>query len=230
MYTYIGPYGVQALARIKMAEDTGVVYFGSHGQRYTYNTSTSYPNVYQVAYASNYALDAGHIECFSSNVGGALQRLTPFTNDGSITSARGRNLQFIEVNEAGDRLIFHYNTGNTGGTSEYLNNLSKEGVGYISDIQLHPMTGALLSSSFAMLEGTTGSQTGQVGSSQGRAGGSVAFGTDGQRVYYSFGPNASNENARFVVAPRIDGDGNVDGSTTTRFGTGSRDAILHASR
>ena len=230
MISYNGPYGVQSLARVKMAEDTGVVFFGSHGQRYTYAANTSYASVYTIAYASSYALDAGHIECFSSDVGGDLQRLTPFSGDGSITSARGRNLQFIEVNDAGDRLIFHYNTGNTGGTTEYLNNLGKEGVGYISGIQLNPTTGALVSRTFALLEGTTGSQAGKVGSSQGRAGGSVAFGTDGQRVYYSFGPNASDENQRTIVAPRIDGDGNVDGSTTTRFGSGSRDAILHASR
>ena len=230
MYSYNGPYGVQSLARIKMAEDTGVVFFGSHGQRYTYNPSTSYPNVYNVAYASNYALDAGHIDCFSSNVGGDLQRLTPFSNDGSITSAKGRNLQFIEVNDAGDRLIFHYNIGASGGTFEYRNYLNKEGVGYISNIHLNETTGALVSSTFAMLEGSTGSQTGQVGSSTGRAGGSVAFGTDGQRVYYSFGPNASDENARQIVAPVIDGGGTVDASTTTRYGTGFRDAVLHASR
>ncbi|MCA9317721.1 MAG: hypothetical protein KDB73_19710, partial [Planctomycetes bacterium] len=79
-------------------------------------------------------------------------------------------------------------------------------------------------------EGSTGSQTGQVGSARGRAGGSVSFGTDGQRVYYSFGPNATNENARKIVAPVIDGSGTVDASTTTRYGTGYRDAVLHASR
>ena len=58
----------------------------------------------------------------------------------------------------------------------------------------------------------------------------MAFGTDGQRVYYSFGPNASDENARQIVAPVIDGGGTVDASTTTRYGTGFRDAVLHASR
>ncbi|MGE0190958.1 MAG: hypothetical protein AB7T63_02850 [Planctomycetota bacterium] len=230
MLTYIGPYGVQSLARIKMAEGTGVVFFGSHSQRYNYNVSTSYGNVYTLGYTSNYAMNQGHIECFAADVGGPIQRLTPFSNDGSLTSARGRNLQYIEVNEAGDRLIFHWNNGNSGGTSEYRNYLNHEGVGYIANIALDESSGALLSSTFTMLEGTTGSQTGQIGTSRGRAGGSVAFGTDGQRIYYSFGPNASNENARTIIAPRIDGDGNVDGSTTTRYGTGSRDAVLHASR
>ncbi|MCA9317513.1 MAG: hypothetical protein KDB73_18655, partial [Planctomycetes bacterium] len=201
-----------------------------HSQRYNYNVSTSYGNVFTYGYSSNYAMNQGHIECFLPDVGGAIQRLTPFSNDGSLTSGRGRNLQFIEVNDAGDRLIFHWNNGSSGGTSEYRNYLNHEGVGYIANIQLNETTGALESSTFAMLEGSTGSQTGQVGSSRGRAGGSVAFGTDGQRVYYSFGPNASNENARQIVAPVIDGAGTVDASTTTRYGTGFRDAVLHASR
>ena len=35
-------------------------------------------------YGSNYAMDAGHIECFLPDVGGDIQRLTPFSNDGSL--------------------------------------------------------------------------------------------------------------------------------------------------
>jgi len=229
MLSYLGPSAAD-LARIKMAKDTGIVFFATHSARYTTGTSTSYGFAYTIAYNSSYLKDAGHIECFSSNVGGAIQRLTTFPNDGTLTAPRGRGIHFIEPTDAGDRLIFVYDIGSSGSTSEYLANPSTEGIGYVASIQLNPTTGALVNKVQTHLEGSEGTLTGQVGTAQGRAGSSVAFGTDGQRVYYSFGPSATDENARTVAAPRIDGSGNVGSGTTTRFGTGTRDNILHAGR
>ncbi|MEZ6006795.1 MAG: hypothetical protein R3F05_03360 [Planctomycetota bacterium] len=222
--------GVHHLARIKMAPDTGVVFWASHSSRYSTTASTSYGSAFSIGYHSTYAKDAGHIECFSSNVGGAVQRVTTFTNDGTLSSPRGRGIHFIDVTDSGDRLAFIYDIGNTGGTTEYLCYQNHEGVGYVGGIELDPFTGTLTGRTMTLLEGNEGSASGQVGTAVGRAGSSLAFGTDGQRVYYSFGPGASDENQRKIVGPRIDGAGSVDGGTSVRHGTGARESVLHAGR
>ncbi|MGE0190956.1 MAG: hypothetical protein AB7T63_02840 [Planctomycetota bacterium] len=229
MLPYLTPGGSHQLARVKMAEDTGVVFFASHSGRYSGAPSTSYGAVHTQYYSSSYCLDAGHVECFASNVGGDLQRLTQFSNDGTLTSPRGRGITFIEVTDAGDRLVFIYSNGASGGPNENYRYASKEGVCYVSNIQLNPVTGQLVTRTQTLLEGNEGG-AGQVGGSTGRAGGSLAFGTDGQRVFYSFGPNATDENQRTFVGPRVDGAGQVDAATTTRYGTGNRGLILHAGR
>jgi hypothetical protein len=229
MISYLGPAGAHHLARIAMAEDTGVVFWASHGQRYTAGTSTSYANVFTSSYSSSYGMDAGNIECFASNVGGDVQRITSFSNDGTLTSPRGRGIHMVDVTDEGDRLAFVFDNGSSGGTFENRHFLNSEGVCYVAGIALNPATGALLSATQTLLEGSEGG-AGEVGSSKGRAGSSMAFGTDGQRLFYSFGPGASDENARKIVAPRIDGSGTVDGTTTTRLGTGTRDNLLHAGR
>jgi hypothetical protein len=229
MLTYLGPGAVHVLARMKMAKNTGVVFFGSHTARYSGNPSTSYGVAYTQNYQSSYAKDNGNIECFASNVGGDIQRLTFFSNDGSVNSPRGRSISMIEVNDAGDRVAFIWNNGSSGGPSEYYNYQNNEGIGYVAGIQMNPATGALLDATQTILEGTEGT-AGAVGSGTGRAGCSMAFGTDGQRVYYSFGPGATNENQRKIAAPRIDGAGDVDATTTVRHGSGARESVLHAGR
>ncbi|MGE0190955.1 MAG: hypothetical protein AB7T63_02835 [Planctomycetota bacterium] len=229
MLPYLTPAGTHQLARIKMAEDTGIVFFATHSMRYSAGPSTSYASVFTQYYSSTYGKDAGHVECFASNVGGAVQRLTQFSNDGSITAARGRGINFIDVTDQGDRLAFIYDNGASGSTSEYLRYANKEGICYIASIQLNPTTGQLVNRVQTLLEGNEGG-AGVVGGSTGRAGGSLAFGTDGQRIYYAFGPNASDENQRTLCGPRIDGSGALASGTGTRFGTGNRYLVLHAGR
>jgi hypothetical protein len=227
VYAYLTPAGTHHLSRIKMAEDTGVVFFATHSARYSY-AGGNYGQVYTQYYASSYCKDMGHIECFSSNVGGNIQRLTSFSNDGSVASPRGRGIHYIEVNDAGDRLLFVYDIGSSGSASEYLRYQNSEGVGYVAGITFSA-NGTLTSKVQTLLEGNEG-VSGGMGTGVGRAGSSMAFGTDGQRVFYSFGPGASDENQRKMAAPLIDGAGAVNAASTTRHGAGSRDSVLHAGR
>jgi hypothetical protein len=227
MIPYLAPGGTHNFARIKMAEDTGVVFFATHSQRYSYNGG-NYGQVYTQYYSSSYCKDAGNVECFASNVGGDIQRLTNFSNDGTTSSPRGRGIHYIEVNDAGDRLLLVYDIGSSGSANEYLRYQSNEGVVYVAGIQFSA-NGTLTNKVQTQLEGNEG-QAGGMGTGVGRAGSAMAFGTDGQRVFYSFGPGAGDENQRKLAAPLIDGAGNVNGTSTTRYGSGARENVLHAGR
>ena len=257
-YTAYGSYGyynetkhaangshVMAAGASASDPNAGVVYFATHAFYAYRNTSlytgTSYAGDHKPGYWQGYGGHTAHIEAFSSNVGGDVQRLTyPAMPDPAIGASTGSYLQsgnanyrrvhFLKTTKDGKRVAFVYDANYSMSTVHY----GQEGIGLINNLAFDSTTGALhsaydASKNFVMLEGAHGGMTGMVGSSLGRAGDAMAFDSQGTTLYYAFG--SGDEKAKTLKGVKVGDDGtNPTHDEAYGWATTKRYNVLFAAR
>jgi hypothetical protein len=194
-----------------MARDSGYVFFATHYQSQgpaTANSTAAFGGPNNPTYWGDYGAYGGQVEGFHADVGGPVQRMTSLGSDTSF-----RSVKFIETTNPGSELAFVYDESSNQMVPD------QERIGYVGKIAFTG-TGTLANPvARAAIE-----------SSAGRAGDSMAFGFQRDRLYYAYQQNGGgNENNKQIVEATIDAVTNAV-TKRTLVATPARYNVLHAGR
>jgi hypothetical protein len=177
-YRPVGGFGMHATAK-----DTGWVYFISHYQQYgpiqDIGTNYSSSGPIHTTYYGDYCSFGGHLEVFSADVGGPVQRLTPGTLGADTAYRVGGH---VNVTDSGRSAALTFTTTSTIYYAYF------ESLHFVGNISLDPATGVLQAGSFSQdVHGSSG--TGRV---------SDAFSQDssGMKIYQGFVAGTGSENTQ----------------------------------
>jgi hypothetical protein len=174
--------GLQVVAR-----DAGWVFWASHHQSVGPAVGTAsalYGGPLRSTYSYDYASLGGEVEGFEADVGGQVERLSSFGSDGAV-----RRIHFLAPRASGDAVAFVLDTYGTSNASP-----SHESLHVVRSVAFAGAGGLAATPWRASVE--HGPE---------RIGDAVAFGSEGDRLYYGAG-EASDENvqtlreARFTAA------------------------------
>ncbi len=204
-----------------MNRETGNVYWMSHYSTQNAQRSTSTSSFSSGPAVAQYWRDQGvsgfHMEAFSADVGGPVARLTHSGLGGDTSNRSGH---YFVVSDDGTKVAYVYSTS---GTSR---GHKTERIGVVTHVGFDASTGA----ADADMDNSDADKAYLAESSGGRAGESMAFDSAGNKLYYAFRSNATNENDKQMVELGVFKDPVTNTRIRRPFGPDSRRNVLHSGR
>jgi hypothetical protein len=200
---------------VKMARDSGRVFFGGHYQTYgpyNYVSSYSYGGPTNPTWSSMYFPIAGELFMFDSNIGGAVNQLSDIGGTlATYSNSTNRLVKYIEPSRDGTSVLFVHCPNFPSYSYQYVDYQSEE-LCY---------AGNIVTNNAGVV--TAHDEAKNLVSGPGSVSGSVAISPMGSAVYYAFGTTTDEKKQVYKTFP-------VQGSSVSTGGTARRYNILSAYR